>query len=413
MKFGTKKILSAFLALALLISMVGCKGIGDSSLTSDGTPDTNSHIEESSNLDSSSNDNSKDDSSKDDNSKDDSSKDDSSKDDSSKDDSSKEDTKPVVKPSVTEKGVVSYYGQMQTKGNKIVGSKTNNVVTVAGMSFFWSNWSQKYYTKDNVEKMKNDFNCEIVRAAYGVQDSGVPHDKTDEARIRTLVEAAIENDLYVIIDWHSHGAHNNPAEAKAFFSKMAKDYGKYDNVIFEIYNEPLQIPWATVKSYALEIIPAIREHSDNLIVVGTPTWSQDVDMASADPINDKNVAYTLHFYAGTHTDWIRQKAETALNKGIPLFVTEWGSVNADGNGGISYESTQQWINWMNQKGISWCNWAVNDKNETSSIYNSDGSYTEAGRFLKDIITRKSKNAEWKTGKPKAPENYVFNSGEYK
>lgn len=328
-------------------------------------------------------------------------------------DSSSDNDVETVTPTVTGKGPVSYYGELKASGNKIIGSKTNRQASVTGMSFFWSNWSQSFYTKDKVKKMKNEYNCEIVRAAYGIQDNGTPYNSSDEALIRTLVEGAIDNDIYVIIDWHSHGAHNNVNEAKKFFEKMAKDYGKYDNVIFELYNEPLQMDWNTVKQYAEQVIPVIRQYSDNLIVVGTTTWSQDVDIAANNPVKGTNIAYTLHFYAGTHRQDLRNKAENALSKNVALFVTEWGSVSADGNGAIDYASTQEWINWMNKKGLSFCNWAVNDKNETSSIFKPDGSYTEAGKFLRDIITRQTKNAEWKTGKPQTHENYTFNPSDYK
>lgn len=380
----TKKISAVFISLCMIICLCSCKGLDTSS--SDIGEDLESNLGITS---------------------------------SQTDETSVQESKPdspvdkPVTPSVTGKGPVSYYGELKASGNKIIGSKTNRAVSVSGMSFFWSNWSQSFYTKGYVDKMKNDFGCEIVRAAYGIQDNGTPYSKSDEALIRTLVEAAIQDDMYVIIDWHSHGAHNNVAEAKEFFGKMAKDYGKYDNVIFELYNEPLQIDWNIVKQYAEQVIPVIRQYSDNLIVVGTTTWSQDVDKAASNPINDSNVAYTLHFYAGTHRQDLRNKAEQALSKNVALFVTEWGSVSADGNGSIDYASTQEWINWINQKGLSSCNWAVNNKNETSSIYNSDGSYTEAGKFLKDIISRQSKNAEWKTGKPQTHESYTFNTNNYR
>jgi endoglucanase len=109
----------------------------------------------------------------------------------------------------------------------------------------------------------------------------------------------------VIIDWHKEHrveAPTNETEAVAFFTQMATTYGAYPNVIFEIYNEPNGPQWPAVKAYAEIVIGAIRKTgSTNLIVVGTPSWSRDVDIAAVDPITDfKNIAYTLHFYAGSH-----------------------------------------------------------------------------------------------------------------
>ena len=296
--------------------------------------------------------------------------------------------------SAASKGPVSYYGQLNASQNRIVGSKTGSPAQVKGMSFFWSNWCS-YWNASTVNRMADEFKCEIVRASYGVTDNGAPYNSADEGKLREVINAAIANDIYVIIDWHSHGAHSNTQAAKDFFSRMAKDFGKYDNVIFEIYNEPTQIDWSTIKGYAEQVIPVIREHSDNLVIVGTPMWSQDVDAAANNPVNAKNVAYALHFYAGTHSGALRDKANYALNKGVALFVTEWGSVNADGDGGINYNSTNEWLSWMDSNKLSWCNWAINDKAEGSSIFNPGGSLTGTGQYLKGIITKHAENAEWR------------------
>lgn len=295
---------------------------------------------------------------------------------------------------------VEYYGEMLVQGNEIIGSKTNNYVQVTGMSFFWSNWSQRFYTAEMVEKMVNEYNCEVIRTPYGIQDNGLPYDISDIERIKTVVQAAIDNGVYIIIDWHSHGAHNQPEEATKFFSMMAKEFGSYDNVIFELYNEPKDVQWPAVKAYAEKVIPEIRKYSDNLIIVGTPTWSQDVDIAAEDPVDGENIAYALHFYAGTHTQFLRDKADKAMNNGIALFVTEWGSVDSSGDGDIDYTSTTEWINWKNENHLSWCAWAVNDKAESSSIFNSAYEYTETGNLLKAIIADCTAESEWKTGVPK-------------
>lgn len=293
-------------------------------------------------------------------------------------------------------GPVSYFGEMKVNGNQLVGSRTNSTVMVKGMSLFWSNWSSHYWNTATVNRMVDEFKVELIRAAYGVDDYGNPYNMGDEARLREVVYAAINRNIYVIIDWHSHGAHHNVNAAKDFFGRMAQEFGHYDNVIFEIYNEPTQVSWHTVKSYAEQVIPVIRQHSDNLIVVGTPTWSQDVDQAANNRITSaSNIAYSLHFYAGTHGQSLRDKANYALNQGIALFVTEWGTVNADGDGGVNYNSTNEWLDWMNQRNLSWANWAVNDKYEGSSIFYPNGTLTPAGNFLKAILHGHAPYAPWR------------------
>ncbi|MBQ8177040.1 MAG: cellulase family glycosylhydrolase [Oscillospiraceae bacterium] len=290
---------------------------------------------------------------------------------------------------------VAYYGEIVADGNKLVGKNTGETVRVTGMSFFWSNWSQKYYTADYVDYLVDDYNCEVVRCSYGIQDNGVPYDDTCEPLIEDVIDRAIERGVYVIIDWHSHGAHNNPDEAVEYFEKLAEKYGSYDNVIFEIYNEPTQISWETVKAYAEIVIPAIRKHSDNLVIVGSPTWSQDVTKAAENPVDGENIAYTLHFYAGTHKQWLRDNADRAISAGIPLFVTEWGSVNADGNGSIDKTSTEEWFAWMDKNNISSCNWAVNDKDEGSSIFEQDNVLSETGKYIKELISERTQNSPWR------------------
>src|SRR5690606_28843397 len=156
--------------------------------------------------------------------------------------------------------------------------------------------------------------------------------EANEKKVRAIVENAIALGVYVIIDWHDHDAEAHQAEAEAFFARMAEDYGDAPNVLYETYNEPLGVSWSSVlKPYHQAIISVIRERDpDNIIILGTPNWSQDVDIAASSPISGDNLMYTLHFYACTHTNALRSKAEAAYNAGLPIFVTEWGAAPADG-----------------------------------------------------------------------------------
>ena len=292
--------------------------------------------------------------------------------------------------------IVEHFGQLQTQGNQIV-DRNSKPVTLYGMSLFWSQWAPQFYNKKCIQWLRDDWKCSIIRAALAVENDGyLDHSIEEQIKIQTVVQACIDLGIYVIIDWHSHHAENQLAEAKTFFKQMARNYGKYPNVIYEIYNEPLNVSWnQVIKPYAEAVIAEIRsEDPDNLIVVGTPTWSQDVDVAAHDPIDDVNVAYTLHFYSGTHRESLRNKASEALAKNIPLFVTEWGVSAADASGSIDYVETAHWLNYLDAHGLSWCNWSVADKEETTSIVKpgadaggnwSEDDLTEAGRFIKDLI----------------------------
>jgi endoglucanase len=139
-----------------------------------------------------------------------------------------------------------------------------------------------------------------------------------------------------------------------------------------VYNEPLDISWGSVlKPYHEALIATIRQRdSDNVIILGTPKWSQDVDVAAQDPISGTNLIYTLHFYACDHTSWLRDKGDTALGAGLPLFVTEWGATAADGglDGAVCETEAQAWIDWMGQNNISWTAWKLDGCTDSSCYF---------------------------------------------
>lgn len=294
--------------------------------------------------------------------------------------------------STTNQGVAP----LVVQGNKVTAN--GQPANLAGMSLFWSNtgWGgEKYYNAQTVAWLKSDWKANLVRVAVGVEaDGGLLTDSTNKSRATAVIDAAIANNMYVIIDWHTHTAEANKAAAITFFKEMATKYGNYNNVIYEVYNEPLQVSWSNViKPYATDVIKEIRAiDPDNLIIVGTPSWSQDVDVASQDKITAySNIAYTLHFYAGTHKQFLRDKAQTALNNGIALFVTEWGSVNADGDGGVDTAETATWLNFLKTNGISHANWALNDKAEGSSALvpnaSANGGWTAAQLTASGTLVR--------------------------
>ncbi|MES2822202.1 MAG: glycoside hydrolase family 5 protein [Pseudomonadota bacterium] len=296
---------------------------------------------------------------------------------------------------------------LTVSGNKVlIGGQEGSL---AGNSLFWSNtgWGgEKYYNANVVAWLKTDWHATLVRASMGVEAGGgylnettkAISDASNKTRVYAVVDAAIANDMYAIIDWHTHKAENYKAEAITFFQEVANKYKDSNNVIYEIYNEPLNTTdWSTViKPYAVDVIAAIRAiDPDNLIIVGTQTWSQDVDKASNDPIlGYENIAYTLHFYAGTHGLSLRNKAQIALDNDIALFVTEWGSVSANGDGAVATSETAAWLEFLKTNKISHANWALNDKAEGASALvtgaSANGNWlssqlTTSGALTKDAI----------------------------
>jgi len=287
--------------------------------------------------------------------------------------------------------IVSRFGQLAVRGNYLFGEK-GDTVQLRGMSLFWSQWMGQFYNPECIQWLRDDWKCTIVRAAMGVDMGGYSeHPQEEKEKVCAVVDAAIRLGIYVIIDYHSHEAHKNPALAKQFFGEMARKYGKYPNVLYEIYNEPLQdVSWTKeLKPYSEDVIKEIRKHDlDNIVIVGTRQWSQMVSEAAVDPIYDKHVVYTLHYYAGTHKQWLREEATKAMDKGIALFVSEFDTCDASGNGNLDLEESTVWFDFLNKHKISWCNWSIADKDETASALkpNANGE----GHWPKNIITPSGK-----------------------
>jgi len=267
---------------------------------------------------------------------------------------------------------VKQYGQLQVKGTQLCDQQ-GQPVTLRGVSFSWHNWWPRFYNKKVMKTLKRDWHCTVVRAAMGVQPEESPEDgylKNPQLAMSCLtpiIETAIKQNVYVIIDWHSH--HMYTREAKQFFGEMAQKYGRYPHIIYEIYNEPIEDTWTSMKQYATEVISEIRKYDpDNVVLVGSPHWDQDIHLVANSPLGGfQNVMYTVHFYAATHGDDLRQRTEDAVKSGIPVFISECGAMEASGDGLVDMESEEAWITMCERLGISWVCWSISDKDETCSM----------------------------------------------
>lgn len=320
-------------------------------------------------------------------------------------------------------GPVSQYGQLMAgkAGSKgqIYGScegiKSGKEVAVQGMSLFWaisSDVGSPFWTSSIVSGLVEKQNIQIIRAPMGVDENwGSGNYFSDMNKYQSLmnavVQAAIDNDIYVIIDYHSHKASDNVNNAKTFFSYMAQKWGGYDNVIFEVFNEPTSQSWGTIKTYAESVIETIRQYSDNLVLVGNPDWDQHPDYAIGNTVRDSknNVAYTFHFYAGSHSvGGEGANADRAMNAGLSVFVSEWGTVNADGGGGVSGNSSS-WLNWMNSNKLSGANWSVSNKNEGASYFSGSAwNYSNSGQWVNTNIFSKLPKSYTKCGNAPSSSN---------
>jgi len=288
---------------------------------------------------------------------------------------------------------VDMHGSLSVSGTKIV-DKNGAQYQLKGMSMFWSQWSDQFWNADVVNWLAQDFQVNFIRAAMGVDSGGYMDDPAGEkAKLVRVVNACIDAGIYVMIDWHDHSAYNHADAAVAFFDEMASTYGNLPNVLFETFNEPLQgDDWNSVlKPYHDRLVPVIRQHSQNIITMGTRSWSQEVDEACQNPVQGTNLMYTLHFYAQIHKGELRAKGDAAMNMGCPIFISEWGT----GFDVLDLGSSGEWLGWADYHMLSNANWGVYDKDGEKNALLAPGAsgqggwslsqLTESGRWVRDYF----------------------------
>jgi endoglucanase len=308
----------------------------------------------------------------------------------------------ILKTTAQKKNKAPVVSALKVQDGEIVNNQ-GKPAELRGISLSWSVWGgRKYYNPEVVNWLKSDFKINLLRISMAVEpDSGYLKDPVGQEKlVINTTDAAIKQGLYVLIDWHDHHANKNLTQSKAFFLKMSKRYAGVPNVIYEIWNEPERVEWSIVKGYAEQVIAEIRKNDkQNLIVVGSPSWDQDVDVAAKDPIKGvSNIAYSFHFYASdpNHQEHLMAKADEAIKLKLPLFVTEWGVGEANGDGEFNVAKTEKWINWMKTNRLSWANWNITDKKETTAILKpgaseqgnwSPSDLTPAGLYIRNQLNK--------------------------
>ena len=301
---------------------------------------------------------------------------------------------------------MDYYGALSVTDGKLVDSHGKEV-QLTGISTHGINWFPEFATPETIASLRNNFGINVIRIAMYTSDyngycvGGSDNQKDLMDKVCSAVDAATENEMYVIIDWHTLNDENPntyKAESIQFFGEMVRKYKDNDNVIYEICNEPNgDTTWSDIKSYAKEVIPVIRNvDSDAVILVGTPEWSSDLESVQDDPLNFKNIMYTYHFYAASHKDDARKQLESALEAGLPVFISEYGLVSADGNGSVNTKEAEKWYDIIDEYKLSSCIWNLSNKDEGSALINADCQSTldwkyedlsEEGKYFFDKLSK--------------------------
>ncbi|WP_027085216.1 carbohydrate-binding domain-containing protein [Cohnella panacarvi] len=268
--------------------------------------------------------------------------------------------------------------------------KYGDPIQLRGMSTHGLQWFPDIVNDNAFSSLSNDWESNVIRLAMYVGESGYASNPALQDKVIEGIDYAIANDMYVIVDWHVHapGDPNDPTYAGAmdFFRDISTQYPNDPHILYELANEPNSTApgvtndaagWAAVKSYAEPIIDMLRESGNgNIVIVGSPNWSQRADLAADNPIDDDKTMYTVHFYTGTHKpaadssdrNNVMSNARYALERGIALFATEWGTSEASGNNGPFLKEADQWLAFLNGNNFSWVNWSLTHKNETSAAF---------------------------------------------
>lgn len=282
------------------------------------------------------------------------------------------------------------HGALSVKGRNLV-DKNKKVFQLKGVSTHGIAWFPEYVSKSTFLTLRDQWGANAVRLAMYTEEYGGYCSGGDKKQLEAVIDRGVKActalGMYCIIDWHilSDGNPNQHlAEAKSFFAKMSKKYARNKRVLYEICNEPNGgTTWSDIKKYASKVISVIRKNAPSaVIIVGTPTWSQDVDQVAQNPMTGKkNIMYAFHFYAATHQKSMREKLKAALKAKLPVMITEFSICDASGSGSVDYTSARLWKKLINQYKLSYFAWNLSNKNETSAL-------------LKPETTRLSK---WRAG----------------
>ncbi|MEU4568009.1 cellulase family glycosylhydrolase [Micromonospora sp. NPDC023956] len=314
-------------------------------------------------------------------------------------------TPPPTTPPPGGQTPVAVNGQLRVCGANLC-NQYGKPIQLRGMSSHGIQWFPHCYNDASLDALAKDWLADLFRISMYVQEDGY---ETDPAgftnRVNNLVEEATERGMYALVDFHTLTPGDpmfNLERAKTFFAAVSARHANKNNVIYEITNEPNGVSWSTIKNYAEQVIPVIRANDpDAVVVVGTRAWSSlgvseggNSTEIINNPVNASNVMYAFHFYAASHRDNYRAELERAAAR-LPMFVTEFGTVDYTGDGGVDLASSATWLDLLDRLKISYANWTYSDKAEGSAAFRPGTCYggtyagtavlTESGTFMRNRI----------------------------
>lgn len=266
------------------------------------------------------------------------------------------------------KGGVQEFGALHVDGYHVM-DQNNQILQLRGFSSHGLLWYPEYTNYAAIQTTKAAGANTFRIAMYSDGSNGyVNNEKLATKMAFGAIENVIANDMYAIVDWHILNDGNplqNIEYAKTFFETIASYYKDHPAIIYEICNEPNgATTWSDVSTYANTIIPIIRQYAPNsIILVGTPKYSSDLKSAMEAPLAFENIMYTYHQYLNSVSGNYMYNLNTAVEANFPVFISEWGTGNLDGDGVVNEENTRTFLSYLNEHQISWINWSLSNKAE--------------------------------------------------
>jgi hypothetical protein len=214
----------------------------------------------------------------------------------------------------------------------------------------------------------------VVRIALN-QDywlSASSYVQTVDQQVRWAEQAGL--DVILDLHWSDKGdPANMPAQQRMadsrsvlFWEAVAATYKGDGRVLFELYNEPHDIPWSVwlgggpsgdgfAVSGMQQLYDAVRASgADNLVIIGGLEYAYDLSGVSQYPVNGYNIVYATHPYNQPQ----KQPAQWdysfgSLSAMYPVMATEFG----DSSPSCSTEYYSQLIAYADAHNMSWSGWA--------------------------------------------------------
>ena len=268
-----------------------------------------------------------------------------------------------------------YRGKVTKSGNFLV-DKNGEKFNITGIgTHFLSHEFDYLYTYDALKTLKYlGVNClrltsYVYMGQYPQYSYTGNEGVADEIKeiIDTIIPIATQLGLYIIIDWHDlKGSYSETRTIdeyytpmqNAFFEYFSDKYKEYDNVFYEIFNEPFGQNVTKIVERISSIRDIIQGNKADAIMISGITGSVSNFWNALQTANISDVFMSQHFYWGDteNPQNVINNLETYVWDKFPMFNTEWGNAHSSGEVPSNDRYSQAYMNTLTANYIPHCVW---------------------------------------------------------